>query len=480
MFRWYRSSKCCLAYLADVGSLSDGEDVVMEAFRKSVWFTRAWTLQELLAPTTVLFVNREWEIIGHKGRIRKGMGNLVRSTNDLTDQIAEITGIRRPVLLDFSMSKNIPFEEKQGWVMHRQTTRQEDKAYCLLGIFNISMPLIYGEGRKSFKRFLREVEEKERDTARKKQKKQKKMERKIRAQMDEAQEAERAPLTPILESPLVEVKGPRPIDRAIPLPSIPIPGPCTPYELVTTKTQRFSAIASALRHLWIAANSREQAIFAVASILDERGYAVPGDTIHEALSDMELVSSLAQVAYSGMVAAGWAPEDAVRHIESVCEQEGHPPEMAAAIAQEYMIYDAAVVDRGGFPYIPPSESFVSEESSLELKARRATVERHENDPSEQTLRDLQIEREDCVVKPASCTGLLPSLNLQKIAQSNEIQGAHHEADIEELDVDTTVLDAPRLSGQGITRTSETTSKDQGFVLMDTIPFDHFAAMHLFS
>jgi hypothetical protein len=147
MFRWYRNAAKCYVYLSDVSGLASNVDPKLSqitwetAFRKSKWFTRGWTLQELIAPTLVEFFSKEGKLLGNKVSLER--------------HIHEITGI--PIkalqggpLFDFSIT------ERMFWAEKRETTRKEDKAYSLLGVFDIHMPLIYGEGTKSAFRRLRE------------------------------------------------------------------------------------------------------------------------------------------------------------------------------------------------------------------------------------------------------------------------------------------------------------------------------------
>ena len=149
MFRWYRNAAKCYVYLADVSRPALGTDSKPSqpwesSFRKSRWFTRGWTLQELVAPALVEFFSKEGERLGNKGSLER--------------HIHEVTGIpvealRGNPLSDFS----IP--ERMLWAEARDTTREEDKAYSLLGIFNVHMPLIYGEGRENaFKRLREEID----------------------------------------------------------------------------------------------------------------------------------------------------------------------------------------------------------------------------------------------------------------------------------------------------------------------------------
>ncbi|KAF2455365.1 WD40-repeat-containing domain protein [Lineolata rhizophorae] len=150
MFRWYRNATRCYVYLSDVSSpLSDTNDEFnprpWEAdFWKSKWFTRGWTLQELLAPRSVEFFSREHKRLGDK--------------SSLEQQIHEITGVPKSALQGAPLSQ-FSVNERLSWIERRQTTVEEDKAYSLLGIFDVYMPLIYREGTASaFKRLREEIE----------------------------------------------------------------------------------------------------------------------------------------------------------------------------------------------------------------------------------------------------------------------------------------------------------------------------------
>ncbi|KAF1365193.1 HET-domain-containing protein, partial [Lizonia empirigonia] len=150
MFRWYQNAAKCYVYLSDVSktkrkaSSSGGFKFTWEpAFRESRWFRRGWTLQELLAPRSVAFFSEKGERLGDK--------------QSLEQQIHEITGIAIKALQGTSLL-SFSVDERLQWAKNRQTTRGEDKAYCLLGIFGIFMPLIYGEGEDhAFKRLRDEI-----------------------------------------------------------------------------------------------------------------------------------------------------------------------------------------------------------------------------------------------------------------------------------------------------------------------------------
>jgi len=153
MFRWYHDATRCYVYLSDVsmtGSLSQNSDQASSdqaelswevAFRRSKWFTRGWTLQELLAPASVEFFSLEGLQLGDKG--------------SLEHEIHNITKIPISALRKTTPFSQFDVDERLRWAERRRTTRQEDWAYCLLGIFGVFMPLIYGEGRVNAVRRLR-------------------------------------------------------------------------------------------------------------------------------------------------------------------------------------------------------------------------------------------------------------------------------------------------------------------------------------
>jgi hypothetical protein len=151
MFRWYHSAAKCYVYLSDVSiSSSVGNDPSFQqtwkaAFRLSRWFTRGWTLQELVAPTSVEFFSVEGERLGDK--------------DSMAQEIHEITGISVRALRGSHLSQ-FGVDERMSWAARRKAKREEDAAYSLLGIFGVHIPLIYGEGRKqAFIRLQREIQE---------------------------------------------------------------------------------------------------------------------------------------------------------------------------------------------------------------------------------------------------------------------------------------------------------------------------------
>jgi hypothetical protein len=159
IFRWYNQAAECYALLSDVASPVDGEEHSDLQFELSRWFTRGWTLPELLAPRTVTFVDRSWKIIGYKVATQGYYGALDITTQqslNLNEKIEAITGIPRRFLEGESLS-NASIDEKINWVSHRRTARLEDMAYCLLGILGLSMDLRYGEGSRVFIRLRDEI-----------------------------------------------------------------------------------------------------------------------------------------------------------------------------------------------------------------------------------------------------------------------------------------------------------------------------------
>lgn len=131
MFRWYRNAAKCYVYLADISMSSSGNNID-QAFRESRWFTRGWTLQELIAPSSVEFFSSDDKRLGDK--------------KSLELQLFEVTGVALAALRGDSLDL-FSVEERMMWAEKRITKREEDKAYSLLGIFNVIMVPIYGEGR---------------------------------------------------------------------------------------------------------------------------------------------------------------------------------------------------------------------------------------------------------------------------------------------------------------------------------------------
>jgi hypothetical protein len=144
MFRWYRNATRCYVYLSDVSATTCVHLSRESAIRNSRWFTRGWTLQELLAPEFVQFFTNDGILLGDK--------------ISLQQQIHETTGIAIPALCGEPLN-TFGIEERFKWAESRNTTREEDWAYSLLGVFGITIPLIYGEGKENaVRRLRREIE----------------------------------------------------------------------------------------------------------------------------------------------------------------------------------------------------------------------------------------------------------------------------------------------------------------------------------
>jgi hypothetical protein len=149
MFRWYRNATKCYVYLADVST--NGHDPANQsfqswepAFRKSRWFSRGWTLQELIAPPLLEFFSKEGKLLGNKQSLER--------------QIHEITGIAVQAIQGSALS-GFSVNERLSWAEFRETKREEDNAYSLLGMFNVHMPPLYGEGIESaFRRLQEEID----------------------------------------------------------------------------------------------------------------------------------------------------------------------------------------------------------------------------------------------------------------------------------------------------------------------------------
>ncbi|KAK2021327.1 HET-domain-containing protein, partial [Colletotrichum zoysiae] len=159
MFRWYRDADVCFAYLADVPSSRAAADEEepdsmtperAAALAASRWFTRGWTLQELLAPAALDFYSSDWRRIGSRPALaRAAVGPVAGIDPAYLDRDGGGGGALR--LAQASVA------ERMSWASRRRTTRVEDLAYCLLGIFGVNMPLIYGEGAKAFRRLQEAV-----------------------------------------------------------------------------------------------------------------------------------------------------------------------------------------------------------------------------------------------------------------------------------------------------------------------------------
>jgi hypothetical protein len=159
MYQWYADAQVCITYLGDVESL---DDVKSASEAECRWFSRGWTLQELVAPSRLRFYNKNWLYLGSRNGVeseRAGAEN-----DDLSYRISEITGINQSLLRmhDSTQIKrelaSIPASQKMFWASARKTTKPEDTAYSLIGIFDLGhMHLKPGEGASAFIRLQEEI-----------------------------------------------------------------------------------------------------------------------------------------------------------------------------------------------------------------------------------------------------------------------------------------------------------------------------------
>ena len=141
MFTWYQNAEVCYALLADLPPTSSPDSP--SSLEKCRWFTRGWTLQELIAPRVVEFYDSNWTLRGTKA--------------SLSEQICSITSITEDVLRDSEALFSLCVAQRMSWAAGRETTRIEDGAYCLLGVFGVHMPMLYGEGSNAFLRLQEEI-----------------------------------------------------------------------------------------------------------------------------------------------------------------------------------------------------------------------------------------------------------------------------------------------------------------------------------
>lgn len=135
MFKWYQDAAICIVFLADVDTI--------DGFMRSAWHTRGWTLQELIAPDQLTFVNSKWSVIGNR--------------SDLISMLSSSTGIDGDVFSGERHWSSYSVAQRMSWAADRTTSRLEYQAYCLMGLFGVNMPLLYGEGAKAFRRLQKEI-----------------------------------------------------------------------------------------------------------------------------------------------------------------------------------------------------------------------------------------------------------------------------------------------------------------------------------
>ncbi|KAH3906245.1 hypothetical protein HBI56_194120 [Parastagonospora nodorum] len=146
MFRWYENAQVCYAYLEDIEAhatedpniyQSEASAVFDTPLKTAKWFTRGWTLQEMIASTQLKFYSSDWTFLGTK--------------ETLLEELTNITKVDRLGLTDFR-PEHFSVAQRMSWAANRRTVRTEDIAYSLMGIFDVNMPLLYGEGEKAFAR----------------------------------------------------------------------------------------------------------------------------------------------------------------------------------------------------------------------------------------------------------------------------------------------------------------------------------------
>ncbi|KAJ9138638.1 HET-domain-containing protein [Pleurostoma richardsiae] len=156
MFEWYKRSEICFVYLSDYEHAPrSGDDLRDEEpdedFDRCRWFTRGWTLQELLAPRKLEFYDKNWFQVGYINK------TIRLSLDSIVSRISAITGIPEESLVGEDDLNEASVAQKMSWAAGRSTTRTEDRAYSLIGLFDINMTMIYGEGNRAFRRLQEEI-----------------------------------------------------------------------------------------------------------------------------------------------------------------------------------------------------------------------------------------------------------------------------------------------------------------------------------
>ncbi|KAF9470035.1 hypothetical protein BDN70DRAFT_764170, partial [Pholiota conissans] len=145
MYKWYQGSSMCITYLAESLSVAD--------MANDSWFTRGWTLQELLAPKMLKFYDHNWNQLTSSFNDKRHEGVL-----EQIECATPITGEEIKALVRYTTMSYYPISRRMKWAANRRVTRGEDIAYSLMGIFDISMPIAYGEGEDiAFDRLINEI-----------------------------------------------------------------------------------------------------------------------------------------------------------------------------------------------------------------------------------------------------------------------------------------------------------------------------------
>jgi hypothetical protein len=140
MYLWYSQSNMCFAYL---------EDVPRKQLTASEWFDRGWILQELIAPKVVTFYDSQWKSVGTK--------------TELMEPLSQKTKIPTAVLNNTAKPRAYSVAQRMSWAAERVTKRVEDRAYSLMGLFDVYMPMIYGERERAFVRLQQQIIQKTKD-----------------------------------------------------------------------------------------------------------------------------------------------------------------------------------------------------------------------------------------------------------------------------------------------------------------------------
>jgi hypothetical protein len=168
MWRWYQEAEVCYAYLSD--AIYGG----VPSLSHCRWFGRGWTLQEMIAPDDVQFYDRDWTYLGSRTSLSTEVSNIT-GIPEIVLSRSQIDGKQRPSYDGYmasyrrlygsaninkdtrTMLESFSVAQRMKWASKRETTRVEDTAYCLMGLFDVNMPLLYGEGMKAFYRLQAEI-----------------------------------------------------------------------------------------------------------------------------------------------------------------------------------------------------------------------------------------------------------------------------------------------------------------------------------
>ncbi|THU77667.1 HET-domain-containing protein, partial [Dendrothele bispora CBS 962.96] len=153
MYNYYGDSRVCITYLSDVSMERDAMDI-KKKLKDSRWFTRGWTLQELIAPRFMVFLDQGWKMVGTRFSVRK----IISERTSIPVEVFEDGKLDYATGSEAKLNRENFIAQKMSWAASRKTTRDEDIAYCLMGLFGVNMSPIYGEGEaKAFMRLQQEI-----------------------------------------------------------------------------------------------------------------------------------------------------------------------------------------------------------------------------------------------------------------------------------------------------------------------------------